>query len=250
MKPLADRFSENSGDYIKFRPKYPAEFIKEIAMLSGEQTRCWDCGTGNGQVAAEMATYFDKVYATDISENQISQAIQANNIVYAISRAEKTSFPSNHFDLITVAQAVHWFDLGPFYEEVKRVAKRDGILAIWGYGLLRFNNRIDKAIDHFYQKIIGPYWDKERKHIDALYNTISFPFEQIKLSCEYSIDKTLSLEEFAGYLSTWSSVKHFKSEKGSDPVQEFIGTIHQDWELLGPKLNAKFPLFTKIGRIK
>ena len=250
MKPFADRFSENSGHYMKFRPQYPIEFIKEIAMLSKEQTKCWDCGTGNGQVASELARYFNKVYATDISENQISQAIPAKNIVYEISRAEKTSFPSDNFDLITVAQAIHWFDLSLFYEEAKRVAKPDGILAVWGYGLLRFHNKIDRALDQFYHEVVGPFRDKERQHIEAAYSTISFPFEQVPLSRQYFIQKEFTLEEFAGYLSTWSSVKRFKKEKRSDPVEQFIGTIHQEWERNGLKLNAEFPLFTKIGRIK
>ena len=250
MKPFADRFSEDSGDYMRFRPKYPLGLIEEIVQLSKERANSWDCATGNGQVAAELARSFNIVHATDISKNQINQAIPATNIVYSISRAEKTSFPSDHFDLITVAQAIHWFDFNLFYDEAKRVARPDCIMAIWGYGLLRFNNRIDRSVDHFYQEVVGPFWDKERKHIDASYTSIPFPFEELKLSRKYSIQKTFTLEEFAGYLSTWSSVKRYKKDRGLDPVEEFVRNIRQDWLQLGVKLNATFPLFTKIGRIK
>ena len=193
--------------------------------------------------------HFKQVYATDISANQIGAAIRKENIQYLVSRAEKTNFHKDFFDLIAVAQAIHWFDLNQFYEEVRRVGKKNGILAVWGYGLIRLDNSLDHSIDHFYHQIVGPYWDQERKHIDSCYNSISFPFEEIELSKAYYIYKDFTIEEFAGYLSTWSSVKRFIEAKGYDPVQPFITKLSADWHQLGDKLNAKFPLFTKIGRI-
>ena len=250
MKPTSDRFSENSAEYKKFRPTYPAEFLEEIAQLAKNQDSCWDCGTGNGQVAVELAKYFEKVLGTDISENQLKQAVKRENIQYSVARAEKTEFHPDQFDLITVAQAIHWFDFERFYEEVRRVSKRHGVLAVWGYGLLRFNNLIDHYVDHFYQHVIGPYWDKEREHIDTAYGDISFPFEEIELSRRYSIRKDFSLEEFAGYLSTWSAVKRYIKSQGLDPVPVFIAEIRADWIQLGENLSVEFPLFTKIGRIK
>ena len=250
MKPISDRFSENSGDYSKYRPSYPIDFINEIISLTGEKINCWDCGTGNGQVALVLAKHFNNVYATDISENQIRHANQMDNIHYQVSRAEKTNFKEDFFDLITVAQAIHWFDLRSFYMEVERVSKEGGILAVWGYGLVKFGNSMDQSIDHFYRQIIGPYWDKERLHIDNSYNDISFPFEEIHLSKEYSINKDFTLKEFGGYLATWSAVKRFKEVKDHDPVQPFINDLAEEWQKLGDKLSVTFPLFTKIGKVK
>ena len=223
--------------------------MEEIIALAKDRTNCWDCGTGNGQVAAELARHFKHVFATDISEGQLRQAIPRDNIQYSISRAEKTGFPDNFFDLITIAQAIHWFDLNSFYTEARRVGKKDSLIAVWGYGLVRFENTIDKSLDHFYHRIIGPFWDEERKHIDYSYSTIPFPFEEIKLSKEYHIAKEFTLEEFAGYLSTWSAVKRYKEANDHDPVEQLRSEISAEWYKIGKKLSAKFPLFTRIGRI-
>ena len=250
MKPISDRFSEDSGDYLKYRPSYPKEFIKEILSLTEGRTNCWDCGTGNGQVALELSDYFKQVFATDISDNQLHQAIRRDNIQYSVSRAEKTPFKDDFFDLITVAQAIHWFDLNRFYTEAERVSRKQGILAVWGYGLVRFEKTIDQSIDHFYHQIVGPFWDEERKHIDNSYSTISFPFEEIELVKEYHINKEFTLDEFRGYLSTWSAVKHYKEANNHDPVEQLTSEISAKWHQLGRKLTAKFPLFSRIGRIK
>ena len=250
MKPISDRFSKNSGDYRRYRPNYPKDFIYEIISLTEEKIHCWDCGTGNGQVALELANHFTNVHATDISENQISKALQKDNIQYQVTRAEETNFETASFDLITVAQAIHWFDLNNFYKEVKRVSKKNGILAVWGYGLIRFGNSIDQSIDHFYHEVVGPYWDKERKHIDNRYEDISFPFDEIELSKNYYISKKFTLEEFGGYLSTWSAVKRYIESKDQDPVQPLIESIRKEWQKLGDQLGANMPLFTKIGKVK
>ena len=125
-------------------------------------------------MAAILSRSFDRVFATDISQEQIHNAIPKPNIYYSVQRAEKTTFQNHYFDLITAAQAVHWFDLPSFNMEVNRVLKPNGVVAIWGYELLKVNPEIDLIIHHFYQDIIGKYWDKEREHIDQNYSTIPF----------------------------------------------------------------------------
>src|SRR5690606_31022464 len=96
----------------------------------------WDCGTGNGQVASKLAKTFGEVFATDQSQAQIDQAIPASNIRYSVQPAEKTDFNEEQFDLIVVAQAIHWFDFDRFYAEVRRTGKRHAVLCVMGYGLL------------------------------------------------------------------------------------------------------------------
>ena len=249
MKPVRDRFSGDSINYRRFRPAYPIAFIEEIIGLSNQHINCLDCGTGNGQVAKILSRHFIKVHAIDISEDQIRNAHQAAKINYSVTRAEKTDFSANSFDLITVAQAVHWFDFHRFFKEAMRISKDGGIIALWGYGLLRFKNKLDEYIDTFYQDVVGPYWDKERKHIEQSYKSIPFPFTQVELKNNYVISKNFGLEEFTGYLRTWSAVKKFKESEGYDPLESLIEKIKPIW---GEKLlqRAEFELFTQIGRIK
>ena len=105
-----DLFSKQSAEYAKYRPTYPKELIRYVVSFVAEKQIAWDCATGNGQAARMLAPYFQKILATDISEKQLSQAFTDSKISYSVAAAEKTGFPDNSFDLISVAQAYHWFD--------------------------------------------------------------------------------------------------------------------------------------------
>ncbi|WP_291727473.1 class I SAM-dependent methyltransferase [Bernardetia sp.] len=104
---MKDNFSDNSQNYAIYRPSYPKEVFEIIYSHIEGKKIAWDCATGNGQVANILAQDFEKVYATDISQNQLKNAVQKENIVYSVEQAEKSSFEDNSFDLITVAQAIH-----------------------------------------------------------------------------------------------------------------------------------------------
>ncbi len=165
---MKDLFSKQSELYAKFRPSYPKEIFDFLLTQVREGNTAWDCATGNGQVASSLAERFEKVYATDISEGQLSKAIQKPNLEYKIEAAEKTSFDDSMFDLVTVAQAIHWFDFEKFYSEVKRTLKPEGIIAVIGYTLPKIDDEVDEILNNFYENILDGYWDKERKYIDEM----------------------------------------------------------------------------------
>ena len=205
--------------------------------------RAWDCGTGNGQVAARLSEFFHSVEATDISENQLKNAVKKSNIRYSLQPAEKSSFPSQCFDLITCGQAIHWFQFDYFYSEVKRCLKPEGIFVVLGYGLFRSNPDTNKVIDRFYDQIIGPYWDRERKYLEANYTNIPFPFKEIKTP-NFQMEYHWDLEHLLGYLRTWSAVKHYQSDKGSDPV----ALIEEDLgRYFGRNNKVIFPVLFRMG---
>ena len=174
---MKDNFSIQSDAYAKYRPVYPKELYDFLIPLAPDHKTAWDCGTGNGQVANKLAEFFDHVYATDISPKQIGNAVVKPNIEYRIESAGKTSFSNDQFDLITVAQAIHWFDLDKFYKEVKRTLKPNGIIAVIGYWLIRFNPEINQVIDDLHDNILGDYWDDARKLIEEHYRSLPFPFD-------------------------------------------------------------------------
>ena len=126
-------FSDKSDLYAKVRPHYPAALFTFLASLCGEQKSAWDAACGNGQAVVDLATHFAEVHATDVSEQQIANALPNPSVRYSVQAAEKTNFAENQFDLIGVAQALHWFDHDLFWNEVKRVLKPKGIFAAWGY---------------------------------------------------------------------------------------------------------------------
>jgi ubiquinone/menaquinone biosynthesis C-methylase UbiE len=249
MKKVKDLFSGHSAIYRKYRPAYPQDLYRAVLNNTSGRSSCWDCATGNGQVASELARQFEKVYATDISRNQVEQAPIRNNIAYSTQRAEKTDFAPHSFDLITVAQALHWFDIQAFFREVTRVGRPGGVLAVWGYGLLRFNHvTIDKVVANFYEEVVGPYWDGERRHIDSKYETIPFPFEVILRMDGFQIEKPMDLAELKGYLTSWSSVQNYVKANGTNPVLPLIASLEGSWGK-GRSRTARFPVFGKIGKI-
>lgn len=239
-----DLFSEYSKSYAQFRPTYPKELYDFIYTHCHSFDLAWDCATGNGQAARVLALRFKKVYATDISAKQIDNAYARENILYSVSPAEKTSFKSKNFDLITVAQAFHWLSVDAFMKEVTRVAKPKAIVAVWGYNLLSINPEIDEVILSFYRNVVGDYWDKERRHVDAAYQTLPFPLNERKApSLKMGFEWTL--EELSGYINTWSAVQKFIGRNGINPVDNLIQDIRNLWSY--PRMQVTFPIFIRLG---
>lgn len=249
MKKIRDRFSGHSDIYQKYRPRYPEALYRLLLKYTPGRKYCWDCGTGNGQVALELAAHFEMVYATDISKNQLDQAPKRDNICYCVQRAEKTNFEAGQFDLITVAQAVHWFDIPAFFKEAARVARPGGVLALWGYGLLYFGVApIDAAIHSFYSEVVGPYWDGERRHIDSAYETIPFDLKHVERLQGLSIERPMDLTSLQGYLTSWSSVQNYIQSKGINPVTSLIDALSGYWKDDHAHM-ARFPIFGKLGKV-
>jgi ubiquinone/menaquinone biosynthesis C-methylase UbiE len=243
---MKDFFSSQSKVYAAFRPTYPDDLYQYIFRHLREKNVAWDCGTGNGQVAQYLSHHFTEVHATDISQQQLDQAVRRKNVIYSKSPAEKTPFSNNQFDLITVAQALHWFNRDLFFEEARRVSKPGALLAVWGYNLLHIDPTIDSLIMEFYKNIIGPYWDDARRIVEQEYRTITFPFEEIPAP-SFSIQVNWTLEQLSGYLSSWSATQKYIREHERDPVSPFIEKLEKHW--VQPVMTGTFPVFLRISKL-
>ncbi|GAB3195735.1 class I SAM-dependent methyltransferase [Pontibacter aydingkolensis] len=242
-----DNFSAQSAAYAAFRPHYPQALYDFLFALPVVIQTAWDCGTGNGQVASVLAEKYKHVYATDISEAQLQKATIKPNITYTKAGAEASGLADQSINLITVAQAVHWFDFDAFHKEVKRVAKPGAFITIWGYGLLSISHEIDTIITYFYKHTTGPYWDSERRHLDVAYNTIPFPYKEV--SCPgFEIKATWTREQFMGYLSSWSSVQHYIKQQGTSPLPDLKAQLLEQWPD-GKSIEVTFPVFMRIGKV-
>jgi SAM-dependent methyltransferase len=244
---MKDNFSDRASAYAQFRPNYPVELVEYIVSFVKEKELAWDCGTGNGQSAKLLSHYFQKVFATDISEKQLGNAHKEPNIVYAAEPAEKTSLADRSVDLITVAQAIHWFNFQGFYAEVNRVAKPGAVIAVWMYRLLHVSKGIDEIIAEHHYETLKDFWDPERKYVDDDYAGIPFPFPEVKTSA-FSIEVNWSLEELQGYLNTWSALQKFMAVHSFDPVDEVMNKIKQHWGN-SAKRKIIFPIHVKLGII-
>ncbi|MBX2927492.1 MAG: class I SAM-dependent methyltransferase [Saprospiraceae bacterium] len=246
MQPVKDLFSEDSAGYAQFRPSYPLHLYEFLYEHLDHFEQAWDAGTGPGQVACALSTRFQQVIGTDVSEAQIAHAEQRPNISYIVCRAEQTPFPDAHFDLITAAQAVHWFDSAAFYREARRTAKPGALIAVWGYDLLEIGPFADELITAYHRDVLGPYWDYERRYVDDRYKDFPFPFEEIPTP-GFELHMEWTLTQLEGYLGTWSALRNYRRETGKDPLPALMKKIAEHWSL-GEVHAVRFPVFLRAGR--
>jgi len=247
MQAPKDHFSRQAEGYAQFRPQYPDALFAFVYSLPAGKNTAWDAGTGNGQVAVRLAEMFEHVYATDISEKQLRHAVPRPNVTYQVCRAESTGFPDNTFDLVTVAQALHWFDAEAFYREVFRTARPGCVVAAWGYHLPWLGPDIDDVIAHFYREAVGPYWDPERRLVDEAYAGIPFPFAEVAAP-PFGIVAHWEREHLLGYLRTWSAVQQYRRVHHADPVDLIQPIIESRWAPAETR-EARFPVFMRVGRV-
>src|SRR6185295_10934176 len=98
---------------------------------------------------------------TDASEAQLINAAEMPNIEYRVAAAESSGLAERSVDVVTVAQALHWFDRPRFYAEVNRVVRPRGPIVVWMYDLLNITREIDAVIHRLYESLAG-FWPASR----------------------------------------------------------------------------------------
>lgn len=242
-----DHFSRRARVYARYRPSYPPELFAHLAALSPGRRLAWDCGTGNGQAALELAEHFDHVVATDASAEQIEHAFPHESVEYRVEPAEKVSLPSASADLVTVAIAVHWFDLEPFYAEVRRVLRSKGILAVWTYHLPRIDPEVDRLVRTYYRDILKGYWPERFHYVDERYETLPFPFEEVAVPVS-EMETEWNLEQLAGFLDSWSATRRYESDHGRHPLTEVWDELAAAWGEQDRRRSLAWPLHIRAGR--
>jgi SAM-dependent methyltransferase len=208
-----------------------------------------DCGSGNGQAAIGLAEHFLRVLATDPSEEQISRAAAHERIEYSVARAEALPIPDSSVDLITAAQALHWFDAPAFFGEARRVLADDGAIAVWGYGdPILDTNSLHETLRAFNRGTLEEYWFPERQLLLDGYRTIPFPFDELAVP-EQELEVRWTLPELAGYLRTWSATARYAAEQGFDPVTDVENSLSKDWGDPAQPHLIRWPLHIRAGRV-
>jgi len=241
-----DHFSTQAAVYAQSRPTYPDVWFNELAKLTPRHDLAWDAGAGNGQASVGLAAHFAQVVATDPSAAQLAEAGKHPRVTYHQSAEIAPMLTDHSVDLVTVAQAVHWFDRPKFYAEVRRVVRPGGVLALWAYQLGLITPEIDAAVLRFYQGPIDTYWPPERRHIEAGYCDFEFPFSELPVP-KVAMQLDWTLTQLATYLRSWSAVVRFRKEKGFDPVEALERELAPLWGEGARRVT--WPLVGRIGRI-
>ncbi len=248
MSDFADHWSDQARQYASFRPQYPDELFVYLASLTPMRDLAWDVGTGSGQAARQLAKHYQHVLATDGSSDQIAQAYPHPQVEYQVVRAEDVQLQPHSIDLITSAQAVHWFDLDAFYAIVRRVAKPDGILAVWMYHLPEIAPEIDPIIEAFYADVLGDFWPDRFHYLADRYQTLPFPFAEIHAPA-FAMQASWNLDQLAGFLDTWSAVRRYQEKRGGHPLQVIWNALSNAWGSPDQLRFIRWPLTLRAGRI-
>ena len=229
MNTFKDHFSGHADIYREARPTYPPQLFAWLAQHTPHRQLAWDCGCGNGQATVALADHFTRVIGTDPSANQIAAAESKANIDYRVEPAEHSSLAGASASLVTVAQALHWFDHAAFYAEVKRVLEPGGLFAAWAYSDCATSDPgIDRIKDKLYVDLTGPYWPPERAHVDAGYKTLPFPFVEMSTP-KFPMVARWTVEHLLAYFRSWSATQRYIKTKGEDPVAIIEPQLRAAW---------------------
>jgi len=214
--------------------------------------RCaWDCGTGSGQAAQRLADYFDRVIATDISVEQIAHGRRRENIEYRVAAAEASGLASGSVDLVTVCQALHWFDRPRFFSEARRVLAPGGavVVTVYGDAQIAGDALLHAMLHSFSKEFMGSYWPPDRKLVDDLYRDIEFPFPLLPAP-EIAMEKQWTLAQLAGYMRSWSSTARYVERHGVDPVQDVEREMLRLWGDPNTRRTVRWPFRIFAGRFE
>lgn len=244
----SDHFSSVARTYARARPRYPAALFSWLSGLCDRHDLAWDCGAGSGQASVALAEHFASVVATDSSAAQVAQAAAHAGVEYRVAPAEASGLEAGSVDLVTVAQALHWFDVSAFFDEVRRVLRPGGVVAVWTYGIQTVGDPgVDRLVQSFYHDEVGPYWPPERRHVEEGYRPIPFPFDRIAAPA-FSMSVDWTLDELLAYFRSWSATARYVRERGADPVAGLAVRLAQAWGDPLARRRVEWPLSVLAGR--
>jgi SAM-dependent methyltransferase len=134
----ARAFDAYAGEYERFRPGYPEELFKAIASRLDlpERPLVVDVGAGTGRASLAMAELGWRVTAVEPGRPMLDvlrgEATNAGLLLATVlADAEETGLDPQSADLVTAAQAFHWFDMDAALVEMARILRPAGGVALF-----------------------------------------------------------------------------------------------------------------------
>jgi ubiquinone/menaquinone biosynthesis C-methylase UbiE len=243
----APDFSPLAADYARGRPAYPVALFDWIASESPGRRLAWDCATGNGQAAVGLAERFDRVIATDVSEAQLAHGLSHPRVDYRLATAEDSGLDAGSADVVTVAAAVHWFDLDQFQAEVSRVLRPGGLLVVWSYHVGRLEPPFDAIFHWLYFDLLAPYFADGARLVDRRYEDLSFDGEPVP-SPAFTAEAGWSPEDAERFVASWSGTRAYRERHGEDPFERVRERLEALWDDPRRPLPVRFPLHLRAWR--
>jgi len=246
-RAFQDHFSAHAATYAAYRPRYPLALFHWLAVTAPRTELAWDAGTGNGQVATGLITRFARVVATDASPEQIANAEVHPRIDYRISEYQ-SGVADRAAQLVTVGQALHWFDMDAFWPEVQRVLQPGGVFAAFAYVHSRVSPGIDPIVRHHHDVTLGHYWPPEHHLIHDGYDSIALPIDELAPP-PFEMREEWTLQQYIGFLRSWSATQRCIAARGEGPILYFERELAAAWGAT-PRRPVTWPMFVRAGEIR
>lgn len=241
-------FAAIATDYARYRPHYPEALFAHLASLAPGRALAWDCATGNGQAAMPLAQLFDQVIATDISTELLACAAPHPRITYQQADALASGIASASVDLITVANAMHWFHGDAFEQEVRRVLRPGGIIAAWSFAFADITPAIDAVVRHVHSVIVDPFWIAPNRIVEHCYVDLRFGFTPVEVP-PFTMISHFDLAQLEGYMRTWSASVKYQRHHGVDPVSLVHQALRDAWGDPAQVRDVRWQLNLRVGRV-
>jgi len=228
MTDSTQRFSDRVDAYVKFRPGYPVELVQTLLQKTSPGTVA-DIGSGTGIFTRLLLDQELKVFAIEpnanmrhAAESLFSEYAQFNSLD---APAESTGLAANSIDLITAAQAFHWFNNAATKAEFRRILKADGKLAlIWN------KRKVNQPFQHAYDAVLRAYIPKygEVNHMNLSEADIAEFFENGNMEVlHFDNSQQLTFSGLLGRLKSSSYCPAETSPQYPSLVAELVALFEQ-----------------------
>lgn len=208
MKDSRERFSDRVENYVRFRPGYPDALISALCGDSGNTatTTIADIGSGSGIFTRKLLESGARVYAVEPNAAMRAAAERDlrdyDDFVSIDGDAENTGLARASVDLITAAQAFHWFNNRATLTEFQRILRPDGRLAlIWN------KRKLQQPFQRDYDALLREYAPEYGKvnHMNLTDGDISAYFAPGRMRlCRFDYLQRLDFDSLLGRLQSSS----------------------------------------------
>jgi len=120
------------------------------------------------------------------------------------------------------------------------------VLAAWTYGNPELESEpLQRELGRFSAEVVGPYWPENRRHVEADYRTLAFPFPELEPP-SFAVQQQWTLRQLLGYAGTWSATQQFREVAGRDPLPDLERELARHWGP-GPTQRVRWPIAMRVG---
>lgn len=205
-----NKFNGKGNSYYKYRPSYPKEYIDYLVKENNlnKYSKVFDVGAGTGILSEILAKRGLNVTAV---EPNLDMAVfiqdltkEYLNLNFINTLAEDISYNKKDVDLITVAQAFHWFDINKFNKQCKNILKDSGKVALlWNVRdendkIIKESFDICKRLCEKFQGFSGGIGDNI-DNIKNFFKDEKYNYAEFENNLEYDIEMFIGRNISASY---------------------------------------------------